>query len=118
MAIATSLAQAAGQAFDNLHIHWLANQLQQTLNSFWKATLASFPESEPDSHPVSNWLTLIAGLASTMPITHVPLDQLTQAANFVFRLCWMANELETNGGISNTQATFLLSSYNVIIGFP
>lgn len=118
MATATSLAQAAGQAYDNLHIHWLANQLQQTLDSFWKATLASFPESEPSSHPVSNWLTLIAGLADTMPLTNVPLNQLTQAADFVFRLCWMASSLLSSGGISNTQANFLLSSYNVIIGFP
>jgi hypothetical protein len=29
----------------------------------------------------------------------------------------MANFLQSTGGISNAQATFLLQSYNVIIGF-
>jgi hypothetical protein len=117
MATALTLAQAAGQAFDNLHVRWLANQLKQTLTLFWETTLSEFPESEPSSHPVSNWLTLISGLADPMPVTNVPIDQLSVAANFVYRLCWMANFLQSTGGISNTQATFLLQSYNVIIGF-
>jgi hypothetical protein len=117
MATALTLAQAAGQAYDNLHVRWLANQLKQTLTVFWETTLPIFLESEPDSHPVSNWLTLIAGLAAPMPTTHVPLVQLSRAADFVFRLCWMANFLQSTGGISNAQATFLLQSYNVIIGF-
>ena len=117
MATALTLAQAAGQAYDNLHIHWLANGLKATLTTFWQTTLDSFPESEPTSHPVSNWLTLIAGLTATLPSTNVPINQLTQAAQYVYRLCWMASFLQTQGGITNTQASFLLASYNVIIGF-
>jgi hypothetical protein len=117
MATATSLAQAAGQAYDNLHIRWLANGLQSTLTIFWQTTIDTFPEAAPNSNPVSNWLTLIAALAAPMPATNVPIDQLTQAAEFVYRLCWMASFLQSSGGITNTQAAFLLATYNVIIGF-
>lgn len=117
MATATSLAQAAGQAYDNLHIRWLANALKSTLTIFSQQTIDTFPESQPDANPVSNWLTLIAALAAPMPATNVPIDQLTQAAEFVYRLCWMASFLQSSGGITNTQATFLLATYNVIIGF-
>lgn len=117
MATATSLAQAAGQAFDNLHIRWLANQLKSVLAAFSQATLPTFPESAPNSNPVSNWLTLVGALAQPMPATNVPIDQLTDAAEFVYRLCWMASFLQTSGGITNAQANFLLASYNAIIGF-
>jgi hypothetical protein len=117
MATATTLSQAAGQAYDNLHIRWLANQLKSVLASFSAATLNTFPQSAPSNNPVSNWLTLIAALAAPMPATNVPIEQLTEAAEFVYRLCWMANFLQSTGGITNTQANFLLASYNAIIGF-
>ena len=117
MATATSLAQAAGQAFDNLHIRWLANGLKSVLTLFWENTLATFPESQQDANPVSDWLTLIAALAAPMPATNVPIEQLTTAAEYVYRLCWMASFLQSSGGITNTQANFLLASYNAIIGF-
>lgn len=117
MATATTLAQAAGQAYDNLHIRWEANALKATLDTFWRTVIDQFPESEPNSHPVSNWFILISALADGMASTNVPIDQLTQAANYVYRLCWVGNFLQGSGLISNAQATFLLSSYNVIIGF-
>lgn len=117
MATATTLAQAAGQAFDNLHIRWLANGLKSVLTAFWQQTLPTFPESEPNSHPVSNWLTLIAVIADDIPATNVPVDQLTIAAQRLYRLCWMGSVLQQSGGITNAQAAFLLASYNAIIGF-
>jgi hypothetical protein len=117
MATATSLAQAAGQAFDNLDVRWLANALKASLTLFWKNTIGLFPEADVTSHPVSNWLTVIAALADQMPATNVPIEQLTAAAEFVFRLCWMASFLQTSGGITNAQAISLLSFYNAIIGF-
>jgi hypothetical protein len=117
MATATTLSQAAGQAFDNLHIRWLANGLQSVLAAFSATTLPSFPESQPNANPVSNWLTLIAALAQLIPATNAPIQDLTQAAEYVYRLCWVANFLQSTGDITNTQATFLLASYNTIIGF-
>ncbi len=118
MATATTLAQAAGQAFDNLHIRWLSNSLKGALTTFCQTTLDTFPEAQPDFHPVSNWLVLISGFAVTLPTTNVPINQLTTAAQYVYRLCWMASFLQSSGQISTTQANFLLASYNVIIGFP
>ena len=117
MATAVSLSQAAGQAFDNLHIRWLANQMKSTLTIFASTALPTFPEADPSSNPVSNWLTLIAALAAPMAATNVPIEQLTTAAQFVYRLCWVASFLQAQGGITNTQATFLLATYNAIIGF-
>lgn len=117
MAHALTLPQAAGQAFDNLNVHFLADQLQAVLTLFWEATINIFPESDVNSHPVSNWITVIAALAGPMPVTNVPLEQLTAAAEFVYRLCWMASFLQTSGGITNAQATALLGFYNTVIGF-
>ncbi len=117
MSTALTLPGAAGQAFDNLNVRWLANQLKSALTLFWKNNLPSFPEQQVDAHPVSNWLTIIAALADQMPATNVPLEQLTAAAEFVYRLCWMADALQTSGGITALQATNLRLSYNAIIGF-
>lgn len=115
MTAAPTLAAAAGQAFDNLTSHYIAGNLKITLDQFWGANLDSFPESEPNSHPVSNWLTVIAALADIMPTGQPPLVQLTQAAEAVYRLCWMASFLRGSGGISHDQADALLASYNAII---
>lgn len=119
MAHATSLAQAAGQAFDNLNIHFQASQLKGTLALFAQATINIFPEADVNSHPVSNWITVIAALADQMPATNIPLEQLTESAEFVYRLCWMASFLQTTSPqqITNAQATALLGFYNTVIGF-
>jgi len=117
MATATSLAQAAGQAFDNLQVRWLSSQLKNTLINFWSANLDLFPQQIQASHPVSNWLVIIAALGQVMPTGVPPITQLTDAAEAVYRLCWMASFLQGTGAISNTQALTLLASYNTIIGF-
>jgi hypothetical protein len=114
---AVTLAQAAGQAFDNLSARYVAGQLKTRLTIFWGDNLTNFPEAEPDSHPVSNWLILIASLADQMPTGTPPLTQLTAAAEAVYRLCWMASFLQSTGAISTAQANALLGSYNAIIGF-
>ncbi len=119
MATATTLSQAAGQAFDNLHIQWLANQLGGATGRivlFCEATLALFPESLPASNPVSNWITVFWALGIRLPTTNVPVDQLTDAAEILYRLCWMAFSLIGNG-ITTAQAAALLAQYNAIIGF-
>jgi hypothetical protein len=117
MAIALTLAQAAGQAFDNLQIRWLTDGLQFALTQFWKSTIDTFPDGDVNSHPVSNWLTVMASLADQMPAVAVPIDQLTAAAEVVYRLCWMGDFLQSNGNISTAQASILLARYNFFIGF-
>lgn len=117
MATATTLAQAAGQTFDNLNVRFLANQMKAVLTLFWKNTINIFPDGDVNSHPVSNWLTVIAAIADQMPSTNVPLEQLTAASEAVYRLCWMASFLAGAALITNAQAASLLASYNAIIGF-
>jgi hypothetical protein len=119
MATATTLAQAAGQAYDNLHIRWLANQIggtQGRLALLCQACLPIFPESLPGGLPVAHWLTVLFSLGVQLPATNVPIDQLTEAAQILYRLCWMAFALIGNG-ISSSQAAQLLAQVNVIIGF-
>lgn len=117
MATATTLAQAAGQAFDNLNVRFLANAMKNALTLFWKDTINIFPDGDVNSHPVSNWLTVIAAIADQMPAANVPIEQLTAAAEAVYRLCWMASFLQSAALITNAQAASLLSFYNAIIGF-
>jgi len=117
MAVAITLAQAAGQAFDNLNVRFLSNAMKSALTLFWKNTINIFPDSDVNSHPVSNWLTVIAALADQMPSANVPLEQLTSASEAVYRLCWMASFLQSVALITNAQAASLLSFYNAIIGF-
>ena len=116
MAIATSLPIAAGQAYDNLHIRWQANQLHSNLVLFCENTLNIFPQAEPGGNPVSNWITVLWALADQLPATNVPITQLTDCAEIVYRLCWMASAL-FNNGVTFVQQALLLSKYNIYIGF-
>lgn len=116
MAIATSLAEAAGQAYDNLHVRWQANQLHTNLVLFCQTTLATFPQDDPGGNPVSNWITMLWALADQLAATNVPITQLTDSAEIVYRLCWMASAL-INNGVTFVQQAVLLQKYNIYIGF-
>lgn len=117
MALATTLDQAAGQAFDNLSIHFDVNQLKFRVATFCTSSIGIFPQQNSESHPVSNWITVFAALAARMPTSNVPIDQLTEASEILYRLCWMAFVLIGNG-ISSAQASALLGVYNTVLGFP
>jgi hypothetical protein len=112
MAAATDLPNAAVTAADNLHTLWLAGTLKAKLIVFWVALLPLFPQSEQNNHPVSNWLTLIAALADQMPNSNVTYSDLDTAINYVYRLCWLANQLDTQALITTAQATAILTEYN------
>lgn len=119
MATATTLSQAAGQAFDNLHVRWVANQLggpAGRISLFCQACLPIFPAEDAGSTPISNWLTLFYAQGSQLPAVGVPIDQLTASAEILYRLCWLASAL-TGSGITSAQATQLLAQVNTIIGF-
>lgn len=118
MTVAANLPQAAGLAFDNLQVKWLSNQLKTSLFRFWNSALfiSPFPESDPNNHPVSNWLTLIATLSDRMAQTQVPIDQMTLAAEYVYRICWMTEALRAAGLITTGQSNAILGSYNAEIG--
>lgn len=118
MTAAPTLAAAAGQAYDNLALRSIANQTKNVLTIFCSQNLPVFPEEQPESHPVSNWLTVLSAIANQLPATNITLTQLTQAAQALYRLCWMADFLKNSGGITASQGNTLLASYNTVIGFP
>lgn len=114
---ALTLAEAAGAAFDNLQIRWNNNGLKSALTQFFNNGNPLFPDSEPDSQALGDWFIPLGSLATNMAATNVPILELTQAAQIVYRLCWLAQVFKDNGSISSTQATTLLAYYNLFIGF-
>jgi len=118
MTLAVTLAQAAGLAWDNANVHWITNGLKNALINFWSDALPSFGESDPNSHPVSNWLAIVANQADLMDSTNVPLDQMAAATRSVYGVCWMGQFLLTAGLISSSQAADLLAAYNATLGAP
>ena len=64
MTVAATLPEAATIAAENLYTLWLADTLKAKTTAFYVALLPTFPEADKSSHPVSNWLVLIAALAS------------------------------------------------------
>lgn len=105
MSVAASLPEAAALAWGNLYLKWQSNDLKSSLTSFWQGTIETFPEQLDNSHPVSNWLTLIAALAAGMPATGVSYQDLIVSVDTVYRVCWMTSQLLTQGLITSTQAT-------------
>lgn len=119
MAIAADLPEAAGLAYDNLYVKALLGpQLQAALITFLNQATPSFPESAPNNHPISNWLTVInAFYSDNQPFTGITspggsLDQLNTIAQLIYRICWCGDALEDAGLITGTQATALLTAYN------
>lgn len=114
MALALTLPQAAGQAFDNLSAWFISNQLAEKIVAFCEQTIVLYPQSNTNLNPVSNWITVLWALGDQTPDTNVPLTTLTDAAEILYRLCWMAYTLRTTQGSADGQ---LLIIYNGTIGF-
>ncbi len=115
---APDLATAAGLAYDNLDTQWVALTLKPSLQNFWSAINPLFVEQTPNDHPISNWIALIAGVASECPAAASSADLpgqfqfLNAAAQYVYRICWLANYLEGQGLITSAQATAVLAAFN------
>ncbi len=118
MTLAATLPKAAGLAADNINVHWINNSLKSRLTQLWQNSLASFGDSDVNSRPVSNWLTVLSVQADQMPSTNVPIEQVSAASQTVYRLCWMGSALLTSGGITAGQAADLLAAYNAALGTP
>lgn len=116
MATALNLQQAAGQAYDNLHIRWLANQMRSRCILLCQNTVSIFPEQLPGGLPVANWIAILWAQAVKFPSSNVPISDLTIAAESLYRMCWMGFSI-INNGITTTQASLLLAQVNSIIGF-
>lgn len=105
MTVAANLPSAAGLAWNNLYIKWQGNDLKSSMTAFWQTCIEQFPEELDNSHPVSNWLTILAALAAQLPATSVSYQDLIVSVDTVYRVCWMTSQLLTQGLITPTQAT-------------
>lgn len=113
---AATLVEAAEQSFTRLQTLFLAGTIKAKLTLFASRLLiATFPQAEPNNHPQSNWLTLLYVVASRMSSTpaDITYDELEQSAEYLYRMCWMTDESNTEGLITNTQATAVLTEYNL-----
>lgn len=119
MAPASTLAAAAGQSADDLAARFATNFFKLNLGIFCGDNLPLFPESQPDSHPVSNWLVVLSAVTEILPVpSQQTLMQLDVATNAMYRLLWVADFLQSAGQISANQGNTLLASYNTLIAFP
>jgi hypothetical protein len=123
---ALNLGQAANEAYLNLQAKWNVS-LKNALNAFWQAVIDTFPDQETKSHPTSNWIVIIASMAERMntgngdpnTATAVPIEDLINAANAVYRLCLMTRFLQDTGQITAAQGSTgpnsILVRYNAFI---
>lgn len=122
MTIAIALVEAAGLAYDNLYVKYTtASTLETGIITFITQANPSFPESAPNNHPISNWLTVINAFLVTNEgrlglANGGSLDQLNTIVQLVYRICWCGEELQDDGLITSTQATALLNAYNNAFG--
>jgi hypothetical protein len=112
MAAAATLLEAAGIAYDNLYVKWQLNQLKIRLTNFCSGVSPSFPDSDVNGRPIGNWLIPIRALAQDIPAVGVQLDDLTTAAQQIYRICYLGSQLEASGQITPAQAAALLLQYN------
>ncbi len=117
MTVAVSLQAAAGLAFDNLQVKWLGNQLPSSILLFCPNVKLIFHEQEANSHPCINWNTILWNLGAQM-VNPPPIAQLGLAAEYVFRMCWMTNQLQVQGLITAPQAAAVLLRYNQFLSVP
>ena len=106
-----NLQEAANQAYDNMFVFWNLGQLKARLAGFATLCSSSFKEGSPNDRTVGNWLIPIQALAASMPAGVTPLSQFNDAVQYVYRMCWQADAMQTAGLISATQANLVLLSY-------
>src|SRR5690349_4773594 len=106
MAAEPDLETAGYQAWDNLQPWWVNGTLKTKLAAFASSLYATFPEQGQGNHPVVNWLVQISALAATMNgAAFADAGALREAAQFVFRLCFMTSQLQIQTLITGAQAT-------------
>jgi hypothetical protein len=112
-----NLINAAKISFEDLYTLWLGGTIKARLTAFWKAINPIFDANTPNDEPCGNWVELIAALATEMSSVSVTFDDMNSAAQYVYRLCWLTNQLnaQTPQLVTNAQAAAVLAAYNSII---
>lgn len=106
-----NLQQAANQAYDNMYVQWNTGQLKSRLTSFASQCSPFFKEGNPNDRTVGNWLIPIQALAANMSAGVTPLSLFNDAVQYIYRMCWQADAMQTAGLISATQANAVLVNY-------
>lgn len=109
MATALTLTQAAKQTWENLTPLAIAGTLRQSLLTFCQTCIDLYPQPLTAGHPVANWLAILYGFATDMASTASEWPLLRIAADYVYRLCFMAEQLTT---ALPTETTATLAAYN------
>lgn len=113
MASAATLVEAAETAYENIWGEFVAGTLQAALASFVDDLLPTFPDDAVGGRPVADWLVLIDALQNDMnPAAQNDYSALRNAAVYLFKLCWMTNQLQTQNDITGAQAAAVLTAYN------
>jgi cellobiose-specific phosphotransferase system component IIC len=112
MAAAVDLEQAAKQAWDNLAPLAVAGTLQAQLLAFVTTIAPEFEEAKPGDHPTANWIAILWAFATSMDPAANNWSALKVAADYVYRLCFMTNQADTQGMITALQAQAVLDAYN------
>ncbi len=109
MATAVDLTEAAQQSWDNLTVLAIAGTLRTRLLAFCATCVPLYPQGEAAGHPVANWLAVLNGFATDMATTAGEWPLLRIAADLVYRLCFMAQQLTSS---LPTETTATLAAYN------
>ena len=109
MATAANLTQAAKQSWDNLTPSAIAGTLRADLLAFCVAIGPLYPQGDLSAHPVANWIAVLHAFAQNMASTSNEWPLLRIAADYVYRLCFMAAQLTTALPTATTQT---LAAYN------
>lgn len=110
---AANLQAAAEQSYSRLLTLLAGGTMKAKLTSFCQTTLALFPQQEDNSHPASNWVTVLYSTTNLLPAEpSITFGDLNICAGMLYRLCWMVNQLDIQSLITSTQATATLTAYN------
>lgn len=118
MAPAADLQAAANDAYDDIFIYWQANSLKSRLTNFALAINSSgdFPDDDPNSRTIGDWLIPIQALADTI-VGKGTLDQFNTAVQYVYRICWAADVMSqtTPPVITPAAAAVVLTQFNTYL---
>jgi hypothetical protein len=116
MATASTLAQAARQAWDNLQSLAVTNTLKAQVLAFTAAIKPAFADQAVlANHSITNWISVLEAQATIASATG-GWPVLRILAELVYRLCFQGDSVSTGGTnqftITPAQATLILTQYN------
>lgn len=118
MAMAADLKEAAYLSYPQASLLWTAGlaQLRTALNNFIVGASPLFEDAVANDRPVGNWLIPMKSIAAVMPGVAVPIGQLNNAVEVLYRMCYAAYINFQRNLITSDQAVALLALWNTLFG--